>query len=238
MGAIIPAILPASRADLESKLGQLDGIAHAVQIDVVDGRYASPASWPYVENGAEKDSNEEFLPFLGHFHFEFDLMVESPGLVAGAWIDHGVNRLTLHADHTRDLAAVLEKLKITYGHDKGFAPDLLSLGLAIAVETDLALIEPYLDRVDYVQFMGIRTVGRQGEPFDNRIVRKIVAFRKAHPDTPVQVDGGVNLATAPILLDAGVSRLVIGSGLWKAPNLAEEFKKYAALAEEYGIYER
>lgn len=236
MGAIIPAILPSSRADLESKLARLDGLAGSVQVDIVDGRYASPASWPYAGQGEE--SNEEFLPYLGRFQFEFDLMVENPGLVAGAWIDHGVNRLTLHADHTRDLAAVLEKLKITYGHDKGFAPDLLSLGLAIGVETELALIEPYLDRIDYVQFMGIRTVGRQGEPFDNRIVRKIVAFRKAHPDTPVQVDGGVNLVTAPVLLDAGVSRLVIGSGLWKATSLEEEFAKYAALAEEYGIYER
>ena len=40
------------------------------------------------------------------------------------------------------------------------------------------------------------------------------------------------------LLEAGVSRLVIGSGLWKASSLKEEYAKYAALAEEYGIYER
>ncbi|MEK7511385.1 MAG: hypothetical protein AAB582_04060 [Patescibacteria group bacterium] len=237
MGAIIPAILPTSREDLENKLGRLHGLARAVQIDIVDGRYASPASWPYTEHDEVKTS-VEFLPYLGQFQFEFDLMVEHSGLVAGGWIDHGVNRITLHAESTRDLPAVIEKLQVTYGHDKGFAPDLLSFGLAIGVETDLALIEPYLDRADYVQFMGIRTIGRQGEPFDNRIVRKIVAFRKAHPDTPVQVDGGVNLVTAPVLLDAGVSRLVIGSGLWKAPDLKEELRKYQQLAEEHGIYEK
>lgn len=236
MGAIIPAILPSSREDLESKLARLEGLVHAVQVDVVDGRYASPATWPYTEQN--KQETEEFLPYLGSFNFELDLMVENPGLVAGAWIDHGVNRLTLHADHMRDLPTLLEKLKVTYGHDKGFAPELLSLGLAIGVETELSLIEPFIDRVDYVQFMGIRTVGRQGEPFDTGIVRKIVAFRKAHPDTPVQVDGGVNLNTAPVLLDAGVSRLIVGSGLWKAPDLREEFKKYTDLAQEYGIYER
>lgn len=236
MGAIIPAILPSSREDLEAKLARLEGLAHAVQVDIVDGRYATPATWPYTEAG--ESSMEGFLPYLGTFNFEFDLMVENPGLVAGGWIDHGVNRLTLHADHVRDLPVLLEKLKVNYGHDKGFAPDLLSLGLAIGVETDLALIEPFVDRIDYVQFMGIRTVGRQGEPFDNRIVRKIVAFRKAHPDTPVQVDGGVNLQTAPVLLEAGVSRLIVGSGLWKAPDLREEFKKYTDLAQEYGIYER
>ena len=237
MGAIIPAILPTSRDDLESKLARLDGLVHAVQVDIVDGRYASPASWPYTEHDAAGTA-EDFLPYLGHFHFEFDLMVENPGLVAGGWIDHGVNRITLHADRTRDLATVLEKLKVTYGHDKGFAPDLLSLGLAIGIETELALIEPYLDRVDYVQFMGIRTIGRQGEPFDTRIVRKIAAFRQKHADIPIQVDGGVNLSTAPMLLDAGVSRLIIGSGIWKAPDLAEALAKYHELAEEYGIHEK
>ncbi|HYF28921.1 MAG TPA: HisA/HisF-related TIM barrel protein [Candidatus Paceibacterota bacterium] len=237
MGAIIPAILPTSREDLESKLARLDGLVGAVQVDIVDGRYASPASWPYTERGGEA-AREDFLPYLGHFHFEFDLMVENPGLVAGAWIDHGVNRLTLHADHTRDLGAVIEKLQVTYGHDKGFAPDLLSLGLAVGVETDLALIEPHLDRADYVQFMGIRTIGHQGEPFDNRVVRRIVAFRKAHSDMPIQVDGGVNLHTAPVLLDAGVSRLIVGSDLWKAPSLTDELAKFEALAEEYGIYEK
>jgi len=238
MGAIIPAILPSSREDLESKLARIDGLVKSVQVDIVDGRYASPATWPYTEPVSPLSIKEDFLPFLGRFQFELDLMVENPGLVAGAWIDHGITRLTLHAESARDLPTVLQKLQVTYGHDKGFAPDLLSLGLAIGVETDLAMLEPYIDRADYVQFMGIRSVGHQGEPFDNRIVRKIVAFRKAHPDTPIQVDGGVNLATAPLLLDAGVSRLIVGSGLWKAPNFEAELAKYQALAEEYGIYER
>ena len=86
--------------------------------------------------------------------------------------------------------------------------------------------------------MGIRTIGRQGEPFDTRIVRKIAAFRQKHADIPIQVDGGVNLSTAPMLLDAGVSRLIIGSGIWKAPDLAEALAKYHELAEEYGIHEK
>ena len=236
MGAIVPAILPKTREELTDKLARLHGLTHDVQIDVIDGRYASPASWPYAQS--EEGANEDELPYLGSFNFEFDLMVADPSLVAGAWIDHGVTRITIHAESAHNLPALLEKLQVTYGHDKGFAPGLLSIGRAVGLETDLALIEPHIAEVDYVQFMGIRTIGRQGEPFDNRIVRKIAAFRKQHPDTPVQVDGGVNLATAPLLLDAGVSRLIIGSGLWKAPNLEEELNKYKAIAEEYGIYER
>lgn len=238
MGAIIPAILPSSRDDLEAKLSRLHGLAHAVQVDLVDGRYASPATWPYAGKENAALEGDGLLPYVGQFQFEFDLMVENPGQVAGAWIDHGVTRLTLHAQSTRDLGAVIRKLQHDYGHDKGFAPDLLALGLAVGVETDMAMIAPYLDQIDYVQFMGIRTIGRQGEPFDSRIVRRIVAFRKEHPDIPVQVDGGVNLTTAPILLDAGVSRLIVGSGLWKAPNLEAELRKYQQLAQEYGIYER
>ena len=49
MTLIVPAVIPVSQEDLEEKLGKLAAIPEIteVQIDVVDGRYASPASWPY-----------------------------------------------------------------------------------------------------------------------------------------------------------------------------------------------
>lgn len=238
MSAIVPAVLPKSREELEDKLARLDGLASAIQLDIVDGHFASPASWPYTEAGTGgTPATEETLPYLGHFNFELDLMVADPGRVAGSWIDQGITRLTIHAESAHDLPKLLEEFKVTYGHDKGFAPNLLSIGLAINAGTELSLIEPYLDRADYVQFMGIATIGRQGEPFDTRALHKVKSFHKKYPDMPMQVDGAVNLTTAPQLLDAGVTRLIIGSALWKAPDLEAELAKFHALVEEYGIHE-
>ncbi len=238
MSPIVPAILPQSRAELADKLGRLDGLVENVQVDIVDGRFAGPATWPYLKSGEQVPSGEDAVPYLGHFNFELDLMVEDPGLVVGPWIDTGITRLTLHAESSRDLPKLLDRMQHQYGHDKGFAPGLLSLGLAIGPGTELSLIEPYLAHADYVQIMGIKSIGKQGEPFDPRALQKVRAFRKKYPDMPVQVDGAVNLATAPELLDAGVTRLIIGSALWKAPDLKEEIAKFNKLAEEYGLFSR
>lgn len=235
MGAIVPAILPTSKHDLEEKLERLSGIADAVQIDVVDGVFANPASWPYASR--DQEMNLDSLPHLGEMTFDMDLMVENPDQASGAWIDAGASRITIHAESTRFLAKTMEELEEKYGHDKGFAPELLSFGLAIGTTTDLALIEPYLDFVDYVQFMGIRTIGRQGEPFDRSVLDRMRTLRRAHPELTVQVDGGVSRATVPALLEAGADRLVVGSALWKAPDLKEEYDYLVSLTEQYGLYE-
>lgn len=239
MGVIIPAILPTSRDDLEGKLAQLEGLADTVQIDLVDGIFAKPASWPYInksERFEQRLMDGEALPYLGSFNFELDLMVSNPEEVTGLWIAAGAQRVVIHAESTRFLDQIISDLEVKYGHAKGFAPGLLSLGLSISNDTDLSLIDPYVDKVDFVQFMGIAHIGKQGEPFDARVIEKIRTFRKKYPNTVVQVDGAVSLETAARLLTAGVDRLIIGSALWKGHSVKEELSKFQALLQEYGVY--
>jgi Pentose-5-phosphate-3-epimerase len=237
MGVIVPAILPKSRDDLDEKLFRLRGLVDSVQVDIVDGRFVTPATWPYQDhpNGTRGPSADTF-PFLGEIAFEVDLMVEEPEHVIRHWLEAGSSRVTIHAETTRMLPKLMDDLATTYGHDKSFAPDLISFGLAINVSTDVALIEPFLQQCDFIQFMGIAKIGKQGEPFDKRVLAKISAFKKKYPDMPIQVDGGVSLETAPSLLEAGVSRLVVGSDLWKAPDLAGQLKKLEGMVQTYGLY--
>ena len=239
MAIIVPAIVPASLADLAQKLARLEGLCEEVQIDIVDGIYAKPASWPYIADPGEPSrmlAAGELLPSAGKLRFEVDLMSADPESVAGTWVGLGATRLTVHAASTRFLSRFLENMHVAFGHDKDFASELLSLGIAIGADADSALVEPFLDRIDYVQFMGIRTIGHQGEPFDAGVLPRIKAFRKKHPEMPVTVDGGVNLESAPLLLEAGVSRLVVGSAIWKAPDPAAAFRALSALTEEHGLY--
>jgi ribulose-phosphate 3-epimerase len=224
MSTIVPAILPVSQEDLENKLVLLIGLVESVQIDIVDGKFVAPASWPYVsgEGAATKAilSGVEMLPHVGQIQFEMDLMVTAPEELTGPWIAAGANRITLHAESTRNLSQLIGDMAVTYGHSKDFAPNLLSLGLALNIDTDLSLIEPFLDRIDYVQFMGIARIGRQGEPFDPRVLRKIAVFKQKHPTIVLQVDGGVSLDTAPTLMAAGIDRLIVGSGIWHSDDPA------------------
>ena len=240
MSIIVPAILPSSKRDLVQKLDALADLVDQVQIDIVDGTFASPPTWPY-DTGPDELAHmlaaQDMIPHSGQCKVEVDLMVKHPERSVGAWIELGASRVTIHATSSTHLQSLLNEFKTVYGHDKEFSDGLLSIGIAIPSDVDPETLAPYLGQIDYVQFMGIKRVGRQGEPFDTGVLRSIATFRKRHPDTPVQVDGGVSLLTAPKLLELGVSRLVVGSALWKAPNLSEALSAFEEITQERGIYE-
>lgn len=241
MAVIIPAILPTSREDVEDRLSKLSGLVERVQIDIVDGVYATPPTWPYV-GGAGGISpeilTEETLLQMGAFRYEVDLMVSNPQEVIGAWISAGANRITIHAGSVHSLGTLISDIQKKYGYDNTFAPYLLSVGVAVTADTDMEFIEPCLKDLNYVQFMGITHIARQGEPFDERIISTIASFRKTHPHIPIQVDGGITLETAPALLSAGASRLVVGSDIWHAEDIGAEIVALEELSERYGIYEK
>lgn len=241
MSIIVPAILPASRRDLVEKLGRLSGLVDEVQVDIVDGVFAAPPTWPYdtgPQELARMLAEGEVIPSASESRIEVDLMIENPESTAGAWIELGASRIVVHAKSAGDhLKRLLDNFNTVYGHDKGFASDLLAIGVAVTPDIDPASLAPFFDQIDYLQFMGIRRVGRQGEPFDEEVLKTIERFRKQHPDMPVQVDGGVSLATAPRLLEFGVSRLVVGSALWKADDFNATLAELKELTERHGIYE-
>jgi ribulose-phosphate 3-epimerase len=239
MGAIVPAILPTSREDLDDKLARLAGVTDEVQIDIVDGRFVTPPSWPYknLKEGEKSSlSDDDDLSELGSFRFDIDLMVEEPEEVIGRWVRAGATRVTVHAETTQNLAKLVSEFQVEYGHDKGFAPELLSFGLAINLATPTSLIEPYLSHCDYVQFMGIASIGKQGEPFSMSVIPKIHAFHRKYPEMPIQVDGGVSRESAVKLLEAGATRLVVGSALLRAPDLAEEMNAFNMIVATRGLY--
>ena len=239
MGVIVPTILTTSLEDIKAKLALVEGRVESVQIDVVDGQYAGPPTWPYV-TGVDGLSIYErsgaSLSDLGNFRFELDLMVSNPEDTVGTWIRLGAERVLIHLESTKNVGAILDTLEREYGYTPGFAPGLLSVGLAIQIDTDLAALAPYAKRIEYVQFMGIATIGKQGQPFDPRVLEKMKAFRQLYPELLMQVDGAVSLETAPALLAAGANRLVIGSALWKSGDVPGTLTKLEELVETYGRY--
>ena len=238
MGSIVPAILPKTRAELEGALARLARVrgVSEVQIDVVDGRFAAPASWPYTESsqhtahGKQEGEMVVSLPYAGRFGLDIDLMVEDPERVAGLWLDRGAQRLTLHLESLIDPARSLAAIKEHCGHETD-GPCVFELGLALSMSTDLSRLTPHLAHVDYVQLMGIDTIGRQGEPFNSRVIERVRALRAAYPNLVIQVDGGVTLAVVSELLAAGADRLVVGHALVGAADLGEAFSDFSALAQ-------
>lgn len=230
----MPAILPKSRAELVSSLTQFAPLPQVteVQIDFVDGEFVTPASWPYALHEPWE------LPFADRFLFDIDLMVHDvPGAIA-ALLPLGARRVTMHVESVPRLRDVLDELRKTYGHEPGFAPDLLSVGLALGIETPLSILDSFIEDIDHVQLMGIATIGRQGQPFDARVLTRVQELHTKYPSLTIQIDGGVSLETAPKLLAAGASRLVVGSALTRADDLPLRLDEFLSIGEKYGAYER
>lgn len=237
MNTIVPAILPSSYEDITEKLLLLKEEAKAVQIDIVDGIFIGPASWPYQDVSAEDVQEMSLqipsLPASDQIEYEMDLMVSNPGSTIAAWIAAGARSITIHAESTDTLPDLMNWIHDTYGMGYGAfsGKEQPHIGIALNLDTDINLIEPLLSQIQYVQFMGIATIGRQGEPFDNRVLDRVRTFAAAHPKVRIHVDGGVSLETAPALIEAGVDRLIVGSALWKSHDVLATLKKLSALTK-------
>ena len=98
---------------------------------------------------------------------------------------------------------------------------VVELGLALNPDTSLDTILPYMEKIDFVQCMGIARIGYQGQPFDERVLTQINQLRVKYPNLPISVDGGVNIETAALLKQAGATRLVAGSAIFGASDVSE-----------------
>ena len=93
MAIIVPAVLPSSRKDFEEKISLLTKIPSVtrIQIDIIDGLFTSPASWPFSAP-QELDSmvkQGEMLPALDRISYEIDLMCLDAERSIGAWLSLG-----------------------------------------------------------------------------------------------------------------------------------------------------
>lgn len=203
---IIPAILPYSRHELDCTLEKVDTFAQAIQLDVVDGVFATPASWPY--NCPSCEDSLALIDFRNHV-VELDLMIKDPEDALDMWLGTHPQRIVVHVESTQNLPAVLaHAVAHTY-----------QLGLSFNNDTDLALlsdIDP--THFDYVQLMGIETIGVQGQPFDERVLSRIEFLKKTYPNLPIQIDGSVDSDTIQKLKAAGADRFVVGSAIIAAPD--------------------
>ncbi len=221
---IVPAILPKDFKDILEKLELVKGVADTVQIDIVDGKFAPSKTWPYIGDHGEITAlmnEQEGFPFWQDFDFEFDLMVGKPEEAVPFWVRAGASRVIVHIESTPPdtLSDILKEWK-----------HVVDIGLALKPATPLEKLETFLHEVSFVQCMGNDRVGFQGVTLDEAIVlSRIAHLRQKHPELTISVDIGVNLETAPRLIDAGADRLVAGSAVFGKANPAQAVREMERL---------
>lgn len=209
---IIPAILPKSFSELEKTLDQIVGASDTVQIDVCDGVFARPRTWPIDDKEGVFSrivSEEMVFPHWKDFDFEAHLMVTHPLGMIEQWVKAGVTRIILHLEAISGDA--LRECIEEWGN-------AVEIGVALKLETSLAELYLFAHELKTVQIMGIRNIGAQGQPFESEVIERVRSLHNKYPRLAIAVDGGITLDNTKSIFEAGAMRLVVGSAIVKSPD--------------------
>jgi len=220
---IIPAILPKNFKEIEEKIELLNGLTRNVQVDICDGKFVPTITWPYWKSEIKTEENfdailkeEKGMPEWESFDYEFDLMISEPNADdARKWLSAGAEKIILHIESSSDLDPVI-----------GVLHGLVQIGIAINTTTDISKLNKYVDRIQYIQIMGIRKAGFQRQKFEMATIDKVKEVKKAFPNLPVQIDGGVTLETASLLREAGADRVVSGSAIFDSVDIVDTLEQF------------
>jgi ribulose-phosphate 3-epimerase len=225
---IIPAIMPKSFSDLEGHAERVTSLVPLAQIDLMDGIFVEGKTWPYTE-GKSDEEYEIKLPYLDKLNYEVDLMVQEPESVISNWIKAGVQRVIVHIESTKMMEDIINNVSAHNTESESKDLKTISLGIAINTTTPVESITPYIEKIDFVQCMGIKTIGKQGELFDERVIDQLRELRTKYPKLILSVDGAVHLDNAKNLVEAGANRLISGSEIFKSEDIVEKLKQFNAI---------
>jgi ribulose-phosphate 3-epimerase len=227
MTKIIPAILPMRYYDIRDGVEKIYGAVDTVQIDFVDGHFATNRTWWF--NNKNEDalaaflSQEEGLPHWEDMNYEFDIMVKDPISHMEIFIALGPSKIIFHLESLEQ-----EKMLSYLSSLPEIVRSTISFGIAIGIDTDPSGIEPYKEYIDTIQCMGIVNIGFQKQPFDERVIEQVKKVRALYPDKTISVDGAVSLENAQTLVNAGATSLVVGSAIFQSSDphgTIQSFKK-------------
>ena len=229
MPEIIPAILPKDYEDLKNKIAMVRGIAPMVQIDICDGVFVKSITWPFLGGNSFDEhferilKEQEGMPFWEDVDFELDLMVSDAVQNFYIYSKLGPKRMIFHVEAVGNLEEFKEWLEAVDPYVK----DSINIGVAINPSTPLENLFPLINCIDFVQCMGNDEIGYHGVSLDEVVYEKIKILREKYSDLPIAIDIGVNMNTAPLLVEAGATKLVAGSAIFNTNDIIgaiEEFK--------------
>ena len=213
--SIIPAILEKTFREIHNRAEVFKNNFDYVQIDVVDGVYAESSTWPFLQIEELHHVRSLLAPFP--VHFELDLMIQKPERTLPVWLSTQAKRVIIHPRSTENLERCIDDI-IRSGKE---------VCIALYPDDDPQKFFALAPLIHAVQVMGISSVGKQGQPFDERCLDVIRQSKIFFPKAQITVDGGVSLETCVRLKKAGAARLVIGSAFTHGDvgEIKSEFEK-------------
>jgi ribulose-phosphate 3-epimerase len=199
---LAPSILAADFARLGEQVREAEQAgADRIHVDVMDGHFVPNISIgvPIVQS----------LRRVTRLPLETHLMISDPDFFLGEFAKAGTDSFLVHWEGNNNLHRTLQSVKALGKR----------VGVVINPATPATVLEEILQDVDQVLVMTVNP-GFGHQHFIHTTLPKIRRVREMieqlKPGYELEVDGGIDATTAPLVVDAGANVLVAGSAIFSA----------------------
>ena len=204
MTTISASVLGADLMNLGAEIRRAEQLGVTwLHLDQMDGHFVPNISFGPDFVAAMRKTTDLFL--------DVHLMLSHPMRYIDAYADAGADLIVVHAEAEDDPQAVL----------RAIAARGIKAGICIKPGTQPETIQPLLPLCDLVLVMTVEP-GFGGQSLMEDCVAKLPILKKmiavTGRDILLEVDGGVKLGNARHVIEAGADVLVIGTGLFRAPD--------------------
>jgi ribulose-phosphate 3-epimerase len=211
---VAPSILAADFAHLSEQVATvLEAGARTIHVDVMDGHFVPP-----ITMGAlAVDALAEQVHAAGAI-IDVHLMIERPERHIADFAKAGADNITVHAEATPHVHYALQAI-----HAAG-----CTAGLALCPATPVGAASELLADIDVLLCMTVNP-GWGGQAFLPGSIAKLERLRGLlGPGPAIEVDGGIDAATAGPCAAAGATAFVAGTAVFGAPDPQAAVREIAA----------